>query len=239
MEDHLGRRFRQSAAVETAQLEKTEGSKIEEALMNIALFGATGPTGQQVVQQALEQGHSISALARNPAKLSIQNARLKVVQGNILEPAAVEEVIDGSNAVLSCLGRRPFRDKGVVVQGTHNIIVVMKKLGVRRLIIESAYSSGNSYALASSGMKFVVGTVLRWAYKEKEMMEPEVAASGLEWTIARPPALRDGARTGKYRAGEDLRLSVVNWINRADVADFMLKQIDSDEWLRKTPAISA
>jgi putative NADH-flavin reductase len=206
--------------------------------MNIALFGATGPTGQRVVQQALGQGYSVTALARNPEKLNIQNARLKIVQGNVLDPAAVEEVIHGTNAVLSCLGRRPFRDKGVVVQGTHNITVVMKKLGVRRLIIESAYGAGSSFALASPGMKFVVGTILHWAYKEKEMMEPEVAGSGLDWTIVRPPALRDGARTGKYRVGEALRLSVGNWINRADVADFMLKQIDSDEWLRKTPAIS-
>jgi len=206
--------------------------------MKIALFGATGPTGQQVVQQALEQGHTVTGLARNPAKLTIESARLKIVQGNILDTAAVEAVIKGSDAVLSCLGRRPFRDKGVVVEGMRNIVSMMKKLGVRRLIIESAYGAGNSYALASAGMKFVVSTILHWAYKEKEMMEPEVASSGLDWTIARPPALRDGARTGKYRAGEDLRLSVGNWINRADVADFMLKQIDSDEWVRKTPAIS-
>jgi putative NADH-flavin reductase len=206
--------------------------------MNIALFGATGPTGQRVVQQALEQGYSVTALARNAAKLTIQNPRLRVVQGNVLDPSAVEEVIKGSNAVLSCLGRRPFRDKGVVVQGTRNIIAAMKKLGVRRLVIESAYGAGSSHALASPGMKFVVGTILHWAYREKEIMEPEVAASGLDWIIARPPALRDGVRTGKYRTGEDLRLSVGNWINRADVADFMLNQIDSDEWVRKTPAIS-
>lgn len=206
--------------------------------MNIALFGATGPTGQRVVQQALELGHSVTALARNPAKLAVQNPRLKVVQGNVLDPVAVEEVIKGNDAVLSCLGRRPFRDEGVVVQGTRNVIAAMKKLGVRRLVIESAYGSGNSRALASPGMKLVVGTILHWAYREKEIMEPEVAASGLDWIIARPPALRNGERTGKYRADEDLRLSVGNWINRADVADFMLKQIDSNEWLRKTPAIS-
>jgi putative NADH-flavin reductase len=206
--------------------------------MKLSVFGATGPTGQQVVRQALEQGHNVVALARNPDKLAIHDPKLTIIPGNVLDPQSVEMAVEGSDAALSCLGRRPFRDPGVVIAGTRNIVAAMKKLGVRRLIIESAYGAGNSYSLAGPAMKFVVSTLLRWAYREKEVMEPEVAASGLDWVIVRPPALRNGRRTGKYRVGENLRLSARSWINRADVADFMLKQVASDEWLRKTPSIS-
>jgi putative NADH-flavin reductase len=207
--------------------------------MKLAVFGATGPTGQQLVKQALEQGHSVTALARTPEKLAIQHSSLRIMQGNVLDMAAVEETIAGSDAVLSCLGRRsPFKGKGDVWRGTHNIILAMKKLGVRRLIVESAYGAGSSRPFASFSMRVVTGTVLGWAYKEKELLEPEVMASGLDWVIVRPPALRDGARTGSYRVGENLRLSVTDWINRADVADFMLKQVASPDWLRKTPTIS-
>jgi putative NADH-flavin reductase len=207
--------------------------------MQLAVFGATGPTGQQLVVQALEQGYSVSALARTPEKLAIQHSLLHIAKGNVLDSAAVEETIHGAEAVLSCLGRRsPFRGKGDVWKGTHNIIEAMKKLGVRRLIVESAYGAGSSRQYASVGMKLVTGTVLKWAYNEKAILEPEVMRSGLDWVIVRPPALRDGPKSGKYRVGEDLRLSVGNWINRADVADFMLRQVASDEWLRKTPTIS-
>ncbi len=207
--------------------------------MKLAVFGATGPTGQQVVKQALEQGHSVTALARTPEKLRIQHSSLRIVKGNVLDMAAVEETISGSDAVLSCLGRRsPLSGKGDVWRGTHNIVVAMKKLGARRLIIESAYGAGSSRDFASLGMKLVTSTLLGWAYHEKAVLEPDVMSSGLDWVIVRPPALRDGPKTGEYRVGERLRLSVRNWINRADVADFMLKQVASDEWLRKTPTIS-
>ena len=207
--------------------------------MQLAVFGATGPTGQLLVKQALEQGYSVTALARTPEKLAIQHSSLRVVKGNVLDVGVVEETISGADAALSCLGRRsPFSGKGDVSTGTHNITVAMKKLGVRRLIIESAYGAGSSREFASVGMKLVTSILLGWAYQEKAILEPDVMSSGLDWVIVRPPALRDGPKTGQYRVGEGLRLSVRNWINRADVADFMLKQVASDEWLRKTPTIS-
>src|SRR5512146_1898686 len=198
--------------------------------MQLAIFGGTGPTGQQLLKQALEQEHSVAVLARTPEKLPIQHSSLRIVKGNVLHIAAVEETIAGSDAVLSCLGRRnPFSGKGDVWKGTHNIVVAMKKLGVRRLIVESAYGAGSSREFASVGMKLVTSTLLGWAYHEKALLEPDVMSSGLDWVIVRPPALRDGQKTGAYRAGERLRLSVRNWINRADVADFMLKQVTADE----------
>jgi putative NADH-flavin reductase len=207
--------------------------------MKLAIFGPTGGTGLALVQQALEQGYSVTALARTPERLAIQHSNLHVVKGNVLEFAAIEETISGADAVLSCLGRRsPFKGKGDVWKGTHNIIVAMKKLGVRRVIVESAYAAGNSRAYASTGLKLATKVLLGWAYKEKEILEPEIMSSGLEWVIVRPPALKDGPRTGNYRAGEDLRLTIGAWINRADVADFMLKQVTGNEWVRKSPTIS-
>ena len=136
--------------------------------MKIAVFGATGATGQQAVQQALEQGHTVTALARIPERLAIHHSSLKIIRGNVLDPAAVEQTVSGADAVLSCLGRRPFRDKDGV-EGTHNIIEAMKKLGVRRLIVQSAYGAGSSRGLSSIGMFVVTNTLLKWAYRERSL----------------------------------------------------------------------
>ena len=206
--------------------------------MHLAMFGATGATGQQVVQQALEQGHSVTALARKPERFAIHHSSLRIIQGDVLDPIAVEKTVATADAVLSCLGRKPFQDKDAVWKGTRNIIEAMNKLRVHRLIVESAYGAGSSRGLASISMFAVTNTLLKWAYREKEIAETEIAASELDWVIVRPVMLRNGPRTGKYRAGEAFRLSSLDWINRADVADFMLRQLTSDEWLRKTPAIS-
>ncbi len=206
--------------------------------MRVAVFGATGGTGLQVVQQALEKGMNVTALVRNPAKLPIHHSALHVVQGNVLDLGAVEEAIQGADGVICCLGRRPFKDPGVMINGTRNIIAAMKKFGLRRIVLETSYLAGGSYHLAAWPLRSIGKMLLHWTLKEKNVQEADLAASGLEWVVVRPPALRDGARTGKYRAGEDLRLQMGAWINRADVAEFMLRQLTENEWLRKAPTVT-
>ncbi len=204
--------------------------------MKLAIFGATGPTGLELTKQALSMGHEVVALARNPARMTVSSEKLRVVQGNVLDAAAVERVIGGSDVVLSCLGIRPFAPKGTQSRAMHNILTAMQKVGVRRLVVESAYGVGESRALATP-LAFTL--LLSWTYNDKEVMEAEVKRSGMDWTIVRPPQLRDGPRTGKYRVGDDLRLGLGTWINRADVAEFMLQQAVSTKWAGKAPTISA
>lgn len=206
--------------------------------MKVAIFGATGPTGLALTRQALEAGHEVTVLARNPARMKLEHSRLSIIHGDALDPMKVKETIDGSEAVLSCLGVKPFAEKATQSRAGSNIIRAMRELRVRRLIVETAYGVGESRALASVGMRAVFRLLLSWTYNDKEIEEREIKASGLDWTIVRPTALRSGPLTGKYRVGEDLRLSIGAGINRADVADFMLRQLSSSEWLRRAPTIT-
>lgn len=207
--------------------------------MILAIFGATGGTGLEVVRQALEAGHSVRVLVRNASRMTITHNKMRIVLGNVLDRQSCVKTILGSDGVLSCLGQRNLlRNLHVVSGGTKNIIDVMKQMGQHRLVVESAYGAGESFALAGPGMKLVISTILAAPYADKKLMEPEVRGSGLDWTIVRPSMLTNGPQTGNYRVGENLRLAAGTRISRADVAQFMLREFSERNWVGKAPAIS-
>ena len=208
--------------------------------MILAVFGATGPTGLQLVQQALEAGHFVRALVRNPSRMTITHHNLRVVMGDVLDEESCRKTLLGSQGALSCLGSRNlFRNVKVVSRGTRNILSVMQQMGVRRLVVESAYGAGESYELAGVGMKLVIRTILAAPYADKNIIEPEIKASDLDWTIVRPVALTNGPRTSKYRVGDDLRLGAGTRISRADVAEFMLREFSERQWVQKAPSVTS
>jgi putative NADH-flavin reductase len=206
--------------------------------MKIVIFGSTGGTGQRLVEQALSAGHEVTAFARNPSNILIHHEGLSVLQGDVLDRAKVEAAVEGQQAVLSALGVGLAGGKGVLSNGTKNIIAAMQKFGVRRLIVESSYGVGDSLRDASPVMRFVFRTVLRSTYEDKAREDEIIRASDLDWVVLRPAALTNGARTGQYRVDEHLRLGFGAKIARADVAEFMLKQLRDDTWVRKFPALS-
>lgn len=207
--------------------------------MKIAIFGATGKTGMRVVKQGLEQGLEVKAFVRDPGKMTITDPKLTVVTGDILDPQTVDGGVSGADAVVLALGS----NQPVLAQGTKNIIEAMKKHGVKRLIVESSYPMSGS----SEGMEFLKGLgmtdeqieVAKPAIDDKIGQEKEVRESGLDWIIVRPLVLTDGEKTDQYRVGEKLDVKPGNTISRADVADFILKQLISDDWLNKTVVISS
>nr|WP_317111152.1 SDR family oxidoreductase [Chroococcidiopsis sp. SAG 2025] len=207
--------------------------------MKLLIFGSTGSIGRQLVWQALEQGHTVTAFTRNPAKLDdIQHANLKVIQGDVMDLASVEKAVQGQDAVLCSLGAG---SKGTIrSQGTRHIIRAMEKVGVRRLICQTTLGVGESWGNLNFFWKYIMfGFLLRQAYADHVAQENYVKQSHLDWTIVRPGAFVDGERTGNYRhgfPGTD-RTSKLK-ISRADVADFMLKQLTDDLYLHKTPALS-
>ncbi|MDA8324756.1 MAG: SDR family oxidoreductase, partial [Nitrospiraceae bacterium] len=113
---------------------------------------------------------------------------------------------------------------------------VMKKYGVKRLIVESAYGAGNTRNKGFYAR--VLWLVIRDRIKDKEAMEREIEGSGLEWVLARPVALTEGEKTGSYRAGPDLKLGFFPKVSRADVADFMLSQLKSVKFVHGMPTVS-
>ena len=209
--------------------------------MKVVIFGATGGTGKQLVEQALSGGHDVVAFARDRSKLGITQEHLNVVQGELSDRALIEEAIQGSDAVLSALGPRG-RSKGEeIAQGTLNIVESMKKSGVRRLIITSTLSAKDPNDRPDFRTKAMVSLVkfaMHGAYEDIVRSAEIVRASDLDWTIVRLAMLNNKPRKGHVRMGYVGRGEVGAGISRADVADFMLKQISDLSYLRQAPAIS-
>lgn len=208
--------------------------------MKVVILGATGRTGRELVIQALELGHNVTAFVRDPLKLKIDHEKLAVVQGNMLDAASLENAIAGQDAVISALGSPGLGKSTDLSEGTANIIRVMDKTGVKRLIFESTIGIDDSEDHAPwLARKFFFPVVLKNVFADKEMQERYIKASDLDWTIVRPARLTNGKRTGKYRVDKEINENAVSrTISRADAAEFMLKQLSDDSFIRKTPSVS-
>lgn len=208
--------------------------------MKLLIFGSTGGTGRELVKQALDLGHSVTAFARDPTKIKdIQHSSLRVVRGDVLDFSAVESAVQGQEAVFATIGAGPSRTT-IREEGTRNIVKAMQGIDVKRLICQSSLGVGDSQAnLPFFTNYIIVGVFLRHAFADHERQEAVVKQSTLDWTIVRPPHLKDGPRTGIYQHGfSTTDKTIKNWISRADVADFMLKQLADDAYLHQTPGVS-
>jgi len=206
--------------------------------MKLIIFGATGSIGHHLVQQALEQGHSVTTFTRDASKVGVQNEHVNIIVGNVLDPISVDDAVTGHDVVLCSLGAGM---KGVVrSEGTKNIIHAMQQSGVKRLICQSSLGVGDSKSNLTLFWKyFMFGLLLRKAYKDHFYQEQYVSQSELDWTIVRPGEFTDGDHTGQYQYGfSPAERSLKLKVSRADVADFMLKQISDKTFLYKTPGLS-
>jgi putative NADH-flavin reductase len=207
--------------------------------MNVAIFGATGKTGRFVIEEALERGHRVVTLTRNPAKLDIEHRDLEVVTGDVLDPAAVEKTIIGQDAVISLLGAG-MRPTTLRTDGTRTIVEAMKRQGVRRLVSQSIFGLGDGAAKLPVHWRLIVKPgPLRFAYRDHAGQEAVIAASGLDWTITRPVSLRDTEPTGVYQDGPAAAMDAITLeIGLTDLARFTLDQLETDKYLHRRPGIS-
>jgi putative NADH-flavin reductase len=189
--------------------------------MNLAIFGATGGTGRQLVAQALEEGHTVTALVRTPAAFPMQHEQLTLIQGDVRDAASVEAAVAGQNAILSALGTNQRGPVSVCTDGIQGILLAMARAQVRRLLVVSAY--GTAESRHRNLYNFLLWAFLKEKMLDKEQMEDLIRHSDVDWTIIRPPRLTDGPRTQRYRSGLDLRLHSTSYISRADVAACMLQ----------------
>lgn len=207
--------------------------------MKLLIFGATGGTGRLLVGQALERGHMVSAFVRTLDKLKIDHPNLKFVRGDVLDLPTVETAVKGQEAVLSTIGAGDKRTQ-IRTEGTRKIIKAMEKEGVRRFISLSTIGIGDSRKLLPFHYKyFLVPLLLRHAFADHKGQENQIEQSNLDWTIVRAAALTDGPLTKAYRHGfTSADKPIEAKISRADVADFMLKQLTDDLYLHQAPCIS-
>ncbi|ELS04526.1 putative NADH-flavin reductase [Xenococcus sp. PCC 7305] len=208
--------------------------------MKLVIFGSTGTIGREVVEQALQQKHTVTAFTRNPSKLDLKNPNLRIFQGDVLDLPAVEQAVQGQDAVICTLGSGQKLTGTVRSEGTRKIVKAMKTRGVQRFICQTTIGTGDSWGSLNFYWKYIMfGLVLRNVLADHEIQEQDVRQSGLDWTIVRPGAFVEGDRTGNYRhgfPGTDKTSKLK--ISRADVADFILKQLVDDSYLHQTPSLS-
>ncbi len=209
--------------------------------MNIIVFGATGTIGKHALTQALEKGYKVYAFCRDKEKISdISHPNLETITGDVMNITDVKKAIRNMDVVIITLGSGKSRKSIVRSEGTKNIIASMSENGLSRLICQSTLGTYESNENLNFFWKRIMfGWYLKQIFLDHELQDKFVMESGLDWTIARPGAFTDGEKTGEYLHGfgpkeKSLKLK----ISRADVADFILRQITDRSYLHKTPGLS-
>lgn len=209
--------------------------------MKLLIIGGTGGTGKELIKQALEQGYNLTALVRNPEKVEITDPKLTVIKGNILDFHKVQEVVAGQDAVLSALGHKRFFIKtNILSEGTKNIIQAMEKHKVKRFICVTSLGINDSrFKLGLYYTLFVVPFIIYFYFLDKAKQEKLIRSSSLNWTIVRPGQLTKGRKGGKYKHGANVgNYILTKMISRADVAHFILCQLNDPTYLKKSPGVT-
>jgi putative NADH-flavin reductase len=208
--------------------------------VRLTIFGASGQTGVRLVEQGLALGHRITAFVRDPKSIATRHENLDVVMGDVGSPDDVARVINGQDVVLLALGVKMGVADQVCTNTTANVVPAMQDFGVRRLINIGGMGTGPARDQLSAFGKFVAGGLRmldRHAFRDKESQEVLIRNSDLDWVNVCPPWLTNGPHTGVYKFGVDLRPPVTAKISRADVADFMLKQVMDTTFVGKNPIL--
>jgi putative NADH-flavin reductase len=192
--------------------------------MRISVFGASGGIGTEVVRQSLAAGDEVIAVIRTAASLAVEPSdRLTVMRAQVTDPKGIAPAVEATDSVVSALGPRR-RDGGrICSQGTASVITAMRSVGVQRLLVVSAggafIDEGDDFFSRTIIKPLIVQRLFRAGFVDLRVMEGEVRASGLNWTIVRPPRLLNRPHTGRYRTAVDRNVKGGYQISRADVAD--------------------
>lgn len=205
--------------------------------MRIAIFGATGGTGHELLQQALDRGHEVTAIVRRPSAITLTHARLRVSAGDILEPDSFAPTLQQQDAVLSVVGINSFRPMTFYRESARNLVEQLEKAGVQRLVCLTSVGVVDN-PVGPLFYLWLVKPLLKHIYNDMRHMEQTIRASRLAWTIVRPSRLFDGKRIGQYRVGSSGELPQANKISRADLANLMLNQLDTQTNWQQAVAVA-
>jgi putative NADH-flavin reductase len=207
--------------------------------MNIIIFGASGRTGRELVKQAIEHGHVVTAFVRSVSRLPMQHKNLQVVEGDVKNYEQVRVALAGKDVVISALGvSKTLHHDPVVVEGIRNIVKAMITEKVSRLIYQSTFLVDVEHQSYNFFVKRILSYILRREARDHQEKESAVREGITEFTIVRPGRLTDGLFTGNYRHGESIpAIAFLPSVSRADVADFMVRQINDNRYLNKTVTV--
>ena len=204
--------------------------------MKIAVFGASGKTGILIVYQALNQGHTVTAFAREASKVTIQHKNLRIVVGDVMDFGKVRMAVEGQDVVLCALGVDKNKPNTILSEGTGNILKAMEATGVKRFIcMSSAGILGNDGGFWFG--KIIMPLFLNHVFEDKKRQMNVIRESHVEWVIIRPTGLTDSPKTNTYKINPGIPTS--QSVPRADVADFMLKLLTNKNYDGLMPALSS
>ncbi len=207
--------------------------------MKVLVIGASGTIGQHLVQQSLKEGHQVTAFCRDPSRLDA-HPNLVPFAGDAGVYADVLSAMNGQETVIIVLGSGKKRTGNIRSLGTKHVVQAMRTEGVKRLICQTTLGCGDSHATLNFFWKYIMfGWFLKAVFLDHEAQEKVVKESGLDWTLIRPGAFMDGPQTGVYYHGNLTQSNKLKLkVSRQDVADFLVKQIHSTQYLFKTPGLS-
>ncbi len=212
--------------------------------MKVIIFGATGFSGRAILSEALKQGHEVTILVRDAAKVQSKHKNLMVVEGNVLNPETVARVLQNQEVVIQCLGvggKGDGKPTTFISDATKVIVEEMQKQKIKRLIAMSNVGAGNSIAFQPWFFtQIILPYFMKWLkviIDDKNRMEPIIMNSHLDWTIVRCPNIVDKPAKGACLAtldGKGLKLSVT----LSDLSKFMVDQLTQAIFIKQAPSVS-
>jgi uncharacterized protein YbjT (DUF2867 family) len=211
-------------------------------MANVLVIGASKGIGLETVKQALEAGHQVRALARSAPRIPVRHDQLEKMKGSALDRETIERALDGIDVVIQTLGisgglEALFKPVRLFSDSTRILVAAMEAKPVRRLICVTGLGAGESRGKGNLLYNAVIGLILVRVYDDKSLQERIIRNSTLDWVIARPGVLTNKPRTGHYKVLTDPRDWRTGFISRANVADFLVKQITDDAYLRQAPVL--
>lgn len=190
--------------------------------MKLVIIGATRGTGQQVMRQALEAGHTVTAIVRRPEDINLRHEKLNIVRGDVMQPESLRNAFAGQDAVISSLGIDKNEPTTLFSAGIANVLQAMQAENVRRLMVISANGLEPGPLWQRLIAKPLLWYFLKHSYADLVRMENIIKQSDRDWTIMRPPRLTDGDYTGQIQWAINKHLTKGWYISRADLAAYML-----------------
>jgi len=207
--------------------------------MRIAVFGASGRTGEPFVRKALENGNEVNAFVREKSRLEASGEGLQIFEGDVYTGEKVSECVEDADAIVSVLGQNRNTSDDLLTVGGENIIEAMDKHGVERfvtLVGAGVREEGEKPSLSGKIIGLLLKLVNPEILKDAEDHTEKVRDSGLDWTIIRAPRLTGGEERGDYRTGDVS--PGMKGVSRDDVADFILDCVENDRYIHEMPKIT-
>jgi len=207
----------------------------------IIVFGATGGTGKLVVEQALEAGHHVTVVVRNPGAFTIQHQQLEVIKGDVFHAHTFENAMKDKDTVVSCLGIQKREPTTVYSEGVSNIVNTMQKSGVKRIICLSAAAvvvPPKGTFMTKFIAKNILQRIFKYSFADMLLMEKMLPNTNLNWTIIRPPRLLSTKPKGKYRVTINEPIDNPNQITRSDLAEYIVTHLDDKKTFKGLVEVS-